>query len=55
MTDQATPKPKARPAKVDRSTRIIVFALAVLSALFTVTLLGTFSGSGRISTIFQQR
>jgi hypothetical protein len=55
MTDQAPPKPKARPAKVERSTRIIVFALALLSALFTVTLLGSFSGGGRISTIFHQR
>ena len=32
MTEQTNPKSKARPAKVERSTRIIVVALAALSA-----------------------
>jgi hypothetical protein len=55
MSDQATPNPKTRPAKVDRSTRIIIFALAALSALFTVTLLGSFSGKGPVPTILRRQ
>jgi len=54
MTDQATPKAKTRPAKVAQSTRIIIFAVAVLSALFTVTLLGSFSGKQSITTILRR-
>jgi hypothetical protein len=54
MIDQSKPKPKARPAQVDRVTRIIVLALAILSAFFTIALLGSFSGGGRSKSFFHR-
>jgi hypothetical protein len=43
MTEQATPAPKSRPAKVAGFTQLIILGLAVLSALFVVSLLGALS------------
>jgi hypothetical protein len=43
VTEQATPTPKARPAKVAGFTRLIILGLALLSGLFVVSLLGALS------------
>jgi len=41
MADGSTSAPKARPAKVALKTRLVVLALAILSASFVMVLLGS--------------
>jgi hypothetical protein len=55
MTEQGASRPKPPPAKVGFLTHAAILGLAVLSALFTITLLGSFSGKKPAAGVIQTR